>query len=204
MRRILGAILAGLLLAAGSPAAGGESETAAVAASDEWLAIVDAGKYGESWDAAAALFRQALTRPQWEAAVAKVRAPLGTVVTRKLVSSELTTKLPGAPPGEYVVIQYDDELRERKGHDRDGHADEGPRRDLEGLGLLHQVRPSATAPQHQGRGGKWSGTPKPPPGKSPRARPARRYWIAARIASSSPFPSARLAAIAEDSVQPVP
>jgi hypothetical protein len=115
MRRILGVTFAGLLLAVGSPAAGGESETAAVAASQKWLAIVDAGQYGESWDAAAALFRQALTRPQWEAAVAKARAPLGKVVTRKLLSSELTTKLPGAPPGEYVVIQYDTDFENRRG-----------------------------------------------------------------------------------------
>ncbi len=65
MKRMLLAVLAGVLLAAGSPAAGGEAEKAAATASGAWLAIVDAGRYGESWDAAAATFRQALTKPQW-------------------------------------------------------------------------------------------------------------------------------------------
>ena len=115
MRRILGIFLAGVLLAAGSPAADGEAEKAAVSAAQGWLALVDAGKYGESWDAAAAMFRQALTKAQWVEAVGKARAPLGKVVSRKLAGSQLTTKLPGAPAGEYVVIQYATDFENRKG-----------------------------------------------------------------------------------------
>jgi Protein of unknown function (DUF4019) len=36
-----------------------------------------------------------------------VRAPLGKLVSRQLKSATYTTKLPNAPPGEYVVIQYE-------------------------------------------------------------------------------------------------
>jgi hypothetical protein len=36
-----------------------------------------------------------------------VRNPLGMLVCRKLKSREYTEKIPGAPDGRYVVIQYD-------------------------------------------------------------------------------------------------
>jgi len=36
-----------------------------------------------------------------------VRAPFGKVVTRKLKNTTLTTKLPNAPAGEYVVLQFE-------------------------------------------------------------------------------------------------
>jgi hypothetical protein len=41
------------------------------------------------------------------AALAQARPPLGAVTSRTLVSSEYKRALPGAPDGEYVVIQYD-------------------------------------------------------------------------------------------------
>jgi hypothetical protein len=36
-----------------------------------------------------------------------VRTPLGKVVSRKLKSREYTEKMPGAPDGKYVVVQFD-------------------------------------------------------------------------------------------------
>ena len=80
---------------------------AGAGAARSWLALVDAGKYGESWDAAAAVFRAALTRAQWEAALEKVRRPLGRAGSRTLRAARFMTDLPGAPKGEYVVIQFD-------------------------------------------------------------------------------------------------
>jgi len=115
MRRLLGAVLASVLIGASGAAGAGESEKAAETAARTWLAIVDAGKYGQSWDAAAALFRKALTKPQWEEALGKARAPLGRVVARRLSSSTPATKLPSAPEGEYVVLQYATDFENRKG-----------------------------------------------------------------------------------------
>jgi len=82
-------------------------EKAGQGAAEKWLALVDAGKYGESWDAAASAFRKALTRAQWEEAVAKARGPFGKFETRKLLGAKLVHELPGVPPGDYVVIQYE-------------------------------------------------------------------------------------------------
>ena len=110
------------------PAPATEAEKAAEAAARSWLGIVDAGRYGESWDAGSALFRSSLTRDQWEAALDKVRRPLGKVASRKLRGAKFLTELPNAPKGEYVVIQFDTDFENKPGavetitpmKDRDG------------------------------------------------------------------------------------
>ena len=98
--------VAGALLVAGSVRADEASERAAVAAGEAWLKLVDAGKYGASWDDASRLFKNAIGRPDWEKALKGVRSPLGKVVSRKLASKKYSESLPGAPDGQYVVVQY--------------------------------------------------------------------------------------------------
>lgn len=78
----------------------------AAARAEAWLALVDQGKYGESWDEAAKLFKGAVTRDKWAETAKGVRAPLGKLVSRKLTSAQYAESLPGAPDGKYVVIQY--------------------------------------------------------------------------------------------------
>jgi hypothetical protein len=115
-RKVLALALAALLGSAGGRlvAADGPEKAAQVSAL-AWLEVVDAGRYGESWDQAAALFKGALTRAQWEAALEKVRRPLGKVVSRKLRGAKFMTEIPNAPAGEYVVIQYDTSFEKAAG-----------------------------------------------------------------------------------------
>jgi hypothetical protein len=87
---------------------------AAVKESRSWLALVDGQRYGESWQRAAALLRAAVTRAEFERAVSAVRKPLGRVVSRRLRGTHYATSLPGAPDGEYVVIQYDSVFENKK------------------------------------------------------------------------------------------
>jgi hypothetical protein len=82
-------------------------EKAAQASADVWLTLVDADNYAESWKQAAAIFKQQLTVEQWEGAVKSVHAQTGKLVSRKFRTAELTTSLPGAPAGEYVILKYD-------------------------------------------------------------------------------------------------
>jgi hypothetical protein len=114
MKRVLTAFL-GLSLVLATGAAGADREKAAEQAATSWLTVVDAGHYGESWDKAAGFFRRALTRPQWEEALQKSRGLLGKVLSRKLRGVTFLTSVPGAPPGEYVVIEYDTDFVNRKG-----------------------------------------------------------------------------------------
>ena len=76
-------------------------------ATEAWLALADQGEYAQSWGEAASYFRTALTQEQWIHSITAARAPLGAVISRTLRSAESATSLPGAPDGEYVVIQYD-------------------------------------------------------------------------------------------------
>jgi hypothetical protein len=87
----------------------------ATAAAQAWLALIDAGKYGVSYDAAAALFKNALTKQKWEQALTAVRKPLGAMTSRKVKTATYATSLPGAPAGEYVVIQLDTSFAKKRG-----------------------------------------------------------------------------------------
>jgi hypothetical protein len=82
------------------------AENQAVQAAKTWLALVDAGAYGKSWEMAAAYFKVAVQKTQWHQTATAVRGPLGAVVSRSLKSATYVTSLPGAPDGEYVVIQF--------------------------------------------------------------------------------------------------
>lgn len=83
-----------------------DKESAAEEAALAWLTLVDSGRYEASWDAAASLFRQQISRPDWAKAVASARQPFGALKSRELVSATYAESLPGAPDGEYVVLQF--------------------------------------------------------------------------------------------------
>ena len=85
----------------------GEEVEAAVEAAEAWLALVDEGKYDESWSKAASYFRQAVDKATWRQQMVGVREPLGKKLRRSVRSSKYVTSAPGAPDGEYVVIQTD-------------------------------------------------------------------------------------------------
>src|SRR5471032_427248 len=85
----------------------------AMHAADNWIAYVDTGRYGQSWDESAAYFREAMPKVQWETSLAAACDPLGVTIARKVRSANYTRVLPGAPEGEYVVIQYDTRFANR-------------------------------------------------------------------------------------------
>jgi serine/threonine protein kinase len=72
-----------------------------------WVAGIDAGNYGQSWKDAAKFFQSAITESAWVAALEGVRKPLGTVKSRKILAVNKANSLPGAPDGEYFLIQFD-------------------------------------------------------------------------------------------------
>jgi hypothetical protein len=110
MSRVSRVVFLGLVLVLGLIQAGNadeKSQQKAVEAAQKWLVLVDQGDYGKRWETAAGYFKGAVTEKQWEQAVTAVRSPLGKVITRKLKLKQYATSLPGAPDGEYVVIQFE-------------------------------------------------------------------------------------------------
>lgn len=115
--RVSRVVLLGLVLVLGVIQVGNaddQSQQKAVEAAKKWLALVDKGEYGKSWETAAGYFKAAVAEQQWEQAVTAVRSPLGKVITRKLKSKQYATSLPGAPDGEYVVIQFETSFEKKK------------------------------------------------------------------------------------------
>ena len=78
-----------------------------------WLALTDSGQFAASWDGAAEAFKNAVPKETWSAALTSARLPFGAIKSRKLKSAMLTNNLPGAPEGEYVVIQYDTQFEHK-------------------------------------------------------------------------------------------
>ena len=101
----IGIAVLGLCLA-GSVVTRADAQDNAVQAAKAWVALVDAGQYGESWETAAVLFKNATAKKQWEQTLAAVRKPLGKLVSRELKSKTYRESLPGAPDGQYVIIQF--------------------------------------------------------------------------------------------------
>jgi hypothetical protein len=89
-------------------------EQIAQQSSDSWLALVDSGKYADSWQEASQIFKAAVTKEQWQGALRGSRDPLGKLLSRKLKSATYKTTLPGAPDGEYVVIQYESSFEHKQ------------------------------------------------------------------------------------------
>ncbi|MGB2823627.1 MAG: DUF4019 domain-containing protein [Phycisphaerae bacterium] len=88
------------------PATNAAAEKAAVEVAETWLKAVDGGQYAESWGQAAEYMRKAVTEDLWAKQMQAVRAPLGKLISREVASKQYATSLPGAPDGEYVVIQF--------------------------------------------------------------------------------------------------
>ena len=83
------------------------AQTDATGAALSWVALVDAQKWDESWNQSGIWFKSQLGSAAWTAAVQPVRKQVGSLVTRKLKSVTKHSSLPGAPAGEYSIVQFD-------------------------------------------------------------------------------------------------
>ncbi len=89
-------------------------EQLAQQSAESWLALVDSGKYADSWRESSSLFKAAVTKEDWEKALRATRDPLGKVLFRRLKSATYSTTLPGAPDGQYVVVKYESSFEHKQ------------------------------------------------------------------------------------------
>lgn len=80
----------------------------------QWLNMVDAGKYNESWQSADVFFQTQLSQSKWHNALKNIRGPLGKVISRKKLSAKEYSSLPGIPDGKYLVIQFQTQFQNKK------------------------------------------------------------------------------------------
>ena len=115
IRKILCFVVIGMILGTAAVMADNSGrEKAAIASAEKWLKLVDQGKYIESWKESADYFKRAVSQEQWEQAMKSGREPLGKLISRKVANALYTTSLPGAPDGQYVVIQFNTSFENKK------------------------------------------------------------------------------------------
>lgn len=107
-------LLLGLILVSMSVYASDDKIRDADEAAGKWLALIDGRQYLDSWNQAASLFKQQVSADNWLQSISAARQPLGAMISRKLISATYATSLPGAPDGEYVVLQYQTTFRYKK------------------------------------------------------------------------------------------
>lgn len=101
--RILASVLAMLFWVV----AGGAFAQDAAQPGDDFLKLVDAKRYGESWDAASDYLKQSVSRTDWTTQLVKARETIGDVASRKRASAVPQKDPAGAPPGEYLLVTYE-------------------------------------------------------------------------------------------------
>ena len=111
---LVGVMVSILIIGGLSFASSQDKEKAAITAAQSWLRLVDEGRYAESWQEAGNYFKNVVNQGQWVQSVKGIRDQLGKVVVRNVKSVQYMTSLPGAPDGEYVVIQFKSSFENKK------------------------------------------------------------------------------------------
>ena len=112
--RAVAAGLVTLLLNVGILFAAPAAEEPIVAAAQSWLRDIDSGNYAKSWHQASSYFQGAVTEKDWTDALTGARTPLGKLLSRKIAKTQSATSLPGAPDGNYLVMQFDTSFENKK------------------------------------------------------------------------------------------
>ena len=104
-----------LLLILSSPSLADQSKvSAAVSAAENFLQLVDSDRYSESWDVTSSFFKQQVSKQQWVNQLQGLKPAFGHTINREIKNQNYTKSLPGAPDGEYVVIQFSTSFANKK------------------------------------------------------------------------------------------
>ncbi|HDH50620.1 MAG TPA: DUF4019 domain-containing protein [Nitrospirae bacterium] len=86
-------------------------EETPVQAVEKWLALIDEGKYSESWVGLADLFKKNVKKEEWADDLNRFRKPLGKLLKREL---QHDTKSSEEQVGEYLIFQYEASFENKK------------------------------------------------------------------------------------------
>jgi hypothetical protein len=108
------AILACVLGPSDARAANQAAVEQATKAAESWLKLLDNGDYRACYQQASEIVKDHLSEDAFVQQFSAVRKLLGAVVSRKLKVAQYATSLPGAPDGQYVVMEYDTSFANKK------------------------------------------------------------------------------------------
>ncbi len=102
------------LLGVANASSAAAANPAAVSAAREWLSVIDEGEYARSWEQTAPIFQSKVPEKSWEHSMQTFRKPLGAVLSRELKKAQPETHFPGAPEGQYLVLQFNTAFAKKK------------------------------------------------------------------------------------------
>ena len=76
-------------------------------AAEEWLALLDTAKYGDSWQKADQSFQSRTTQPQWVERATGLRDSVGPFKSRKLVQADSRTDSSGGAEREFIIVRFE-------------------------------------------------------------------------------------------------
>jgi DNA-binding CsgD family transcriptional regulator len=82
------------------------SDKAGVDSAEAWTKLLDQQRWGDSWKASGTLFQSKIDQARWAATAQPLRQQLGAVSSRSVKSVSSATTLPGAPDGQYKIVQF--------------------------------------------------------------------------------------------------
>lgn len=86
----------------------------AIKASEEFLLLVDTSQYAKSWSVASSFFKSQVPKENWVKQISSLRPAFGKVTNRVIMGSQYVKELPGAPDGQYIVIQYKTSFKNKR------------------------------------------------------------------------------------------
>ena len=108
---VMGLALGAVFFASPLPADQSDAISDAVDAANDWLSIVDEGKYPKSYEEFSRRTKFTLSLSEWVEQCMRTRAPLGELISRNLQSKRLQTRLPSGRSGLCVILQYQSKFK---------------------------------------------------------------------------------------------
>lgn len=72
----------------------------------DWIALIDAGRYFQSWQYAGDYFKQNIEAAAWNQVLQATRGELGGVASRELVAFGRKSSIEGMPDGDYLLLKF--------------------------------------------------------------------------------------------------
>lgn len=84
-------------------------------AAQDYVQLLDQGRYADSWTKGAKIFQNTITQTEWKTALNLARSRLGRVTARTLKDQKPAWNPAGLPPGPYMVVEYNTSFEKAPG-----------------------------------------------------------------------------------------
>lgn len=91
------------------------TNAAGASQAQNWLTHSTSKTSERVWREAGTIFRTRISADGWASVIIPVRKPLGPVLSRSLAKVMKVTSLPGAPAGEYEILEFQTDFAAKRG-----------------------------------------------------------------------------------------